>query len=134
MQLSPMEPTQLLDKFLRGLKLKMRMELELKGPESLAEAIRFADRFVYRYTVPLAPSAPSRSYEYESSGEPMQIDAMRTKTPSNPRTPTLKKLIAEEYKYLRSIGYCFRCRKNGHVSRECPSKALSGSSKTLNHQ
>jgi hypothetical protein len=137
MQLPLMEPTHLLDKFLRGLKPKTRMELELKDPQTLAEAIRLADRFdsiVYRKTVPLAPSTPSHSHEYENGGEPMQIDAMRTKTPSTPRTLTLKKLTAEERTYLRSIGACFRCRKTGHVSRECPSKALSGTSKNSNHQ
>ena len=142
MQLTPMEPTHLLDKFLRGLKPKTRMELELKDPQNLAEAIRLADRFdsiVYRKTVPLTPSTPSHSYsnEYESGGEPMHIDAMRTKTPS---TPTLKKLTEEERTHLRNLGACFRCRKTGHISRECPFKptsgstSISGSSKNLNHQ
>jgi hypothetical protein len=139
MQLPPMEPTHLLDKFLRGLKPKTRMELELKDPQILAEAIRLADRFdsiVYRKTVSLTPSNPSHSSEYESGGEPMQIDTMRIKpkTPPTPRTLTLKKLTAEERTHLRNIGACFRCRRTGHVSRECPSKAISGSSKNSNHQ
>lgn len=139
MQLPPMEPTHLLDKFLRGLKPKTRMELELKDPQTLAEAIRLADRFdsiVYRKTVPLAPSTPSHSYsnEYESGGEPMQIDAMRTKpkTPPTPRTTTLKKLTAEERTHLRNLGACFRCRRTGHLARECPSKA--NPSENSNHQ
>ena len=136
MQLPPMEPAHLLDKFLRGLKPKTRMELELKDPQNLAEAIRLADRFdsiVYRKTVTLAPSTPLHSYsnEDESSGEPMQIDAMRTKTSS---TPTLKKLTAEERTHLRSLGACFRCRKTGHLARECPTRSTSGSSKNSNHQ
>lgn len=147
MQLTRMEPEHLLDKFLRGLKPKTRMELELKDPQTLAEAIRLADRFdsiVYRKTVPLSPSTPSHSYsdEYESGGEPMQIDALRTKpkTPSTPKTLTLKKLTAEERTHLRNIGACFRCRKSGHMSRECPTKSTSGSpstsgsSKNSNHQ
>jgi Ty3 transposon capsid-like protein/Zinc knuckle len=150
MQLPHMEPEHLLDKFLRGLKPKTRMELELKDPQTLNEAIRLADRFdsiVYRKTVPLTPSTPSHSHsnEYESGGEPMQIDAMRTKskTPPTTQTPTLKKLTAEERTHLRNIGACFRCRKTGHLSRECPSKpttsthgssSTSGSSKNSNHQ
>src|SRR5271169_317427 len=139
MQLPPMEPTHLLDKFLRGLKPKTRMELELKDPQTLAEAIRLADRFdsiVYRKTVPLAPSTPSHSYsnEFESGGEPMQIDAMRTKpkTPPTPRATTLKKLTAEERTHLRNLGACFRCRRTGHLARECPSKA--NPSENSNHQ
>jgi Retrotransposon gag protein/Zinc knuckle len=139
MQLPAMEPAHLLDKFLRGLKPKTRMELELKDPQTLAEAIRLTDRFdsiVYRKTVPLAPSTPSHSHtnEYESGGEPMQIDAMRTKpnTPPTPKTPTFKKLTAEERTHLRNLGACFRCRKTGHLARECPLKATP--SKNLNHQ
>jgi hypothetical protein len=144
MQLPPMEPSHLLDKFLRGLKPKTRMELELKDPKTLDEAIRLADRFdsiVYRKTVPLTPpNAPSHSRldEYEHGGEPMQLDAMRVK----PRTQstdqqapmTLKKLTPEERAHLRSIGACFRCRKPGHLSRECPSQTASGPSKNMNHQ
>jgi hypothetical protein len=124
-----MEPVHLLDKFLRGLKPKTRMELELKDPQTLAEAIRLADRFdsiVYRKTVPLTPSTPlpSHSGEYESRGEPMQLDVMRTKPkiPSTPKTPALKKLTTEERTHLRNLGACFRCRKPGHVSRECSDK------------
>ena len=147
MQLPAMESEHLLDKFLRGLKPKTRMELELKDPRTLAEAIRLADRFdsiVYRKTVSLSPSAASHnSIEYESGGEPMQLDAMRIKPKTSPQTPTLKKLTAEERTHLRNIGACFRCRKTGHISRECPSKSLKppsgssptpGSSKNFNHQ
>ena len=146
MQLPSMEPAHLLDKFLRGLKPKTRMELELKDPQILAEAIRLADRFnsiVYRKTVSLTPSTFSHSHsdEYESGGEPMQIDSMRVKS-KTPQNPTLKKLAAEERTHLRNIGACFRCRKTGHLSREYPSKAIkfnagsspSGSSKNSNHQ
>ncbi len=103
------------------------------------------DSIVYRKTVPLTPSTPSHSYsnEYESGGQPMQIDAMRTKpkTPPNPRTTTLlKKLTAEERTHLRNLGACFRCRKTGHLARECPTRSTSGSSptsgssKNSNHQ
>jgi Ty3 transposon capsid-like protein/Zinc knuckle len=147
MQLPTMEPVHLLDKFLRGLKPKTRMELELKDPQNLADAIRLADRFdsiVYRKTVPLTPSTPSHSHsnEYESGGEPMQIDAMRTKSkiPPTTQTPALKKLTAEERTHLRNLGACFRCRKTGHLARECPTRSTSGSastsgsSKNSNHQ
>jgi hypothetical protein len=130
MQLPPMQPTHLLDKFLRGLKPKTRMELELKDSQTLAD--RF-DSVAYRKTVSLAPST-SHSYEYENNGEPMQIDAMRTTVPLIPWTPTLKKLTTEGPTHLHSIVAGFRCGKTGHVSRECPSKAVSGSSKNSNHQ
>ena len=65
MQLPPMEPMHFLDKFLRGLKPKTRMEFELKYPQTLIEAIRLADSFdsiIYRKIIPLAPSTPSHSH------------------------------------------------------------------------
>jgi hypothetical protein len=45
----------------------------------------------------------------------MDVDATTTTT-----TPKLTRLTDEERKKLAQEGRCFRCRRQGHMSRECP--------------
>src|SRR5436190_14185051 len=45
MQIPGLSQTQILDKFIRRLKSKTRIEVELRDPETLEEAYRLADRF-----------------------------------------------------------------------------------------
>ena len=46
----------------------------------------------------------------------MQVDS------ANLQQPKLQKLTPEERAKLAKEGRCFRCRKQGHVSRDCPEK------------
>jgi hypothetical protein len=134
MQIPNLTADHLLDKFLRGLKPRTRMELELKEPKTIAEAIRLADRYdaiMFTKTVNLGPSnSKGKAIDYEPGGEPMQLDAFRpdtkgkgssssSKPPNNNSTSPLKKLTPEERDHLRSIGACFKCRKTGHMAKEC---------------
>ena len=129
MQLGEVEQERLVDKFVRGLKPKTRTEVELRDPQTLEEASRIADRFdtiVYH-----RPSfAPSPFFHQEDTrGEPMQLDVLRTPAPvqidafrTKTQSSKFKKLTDEERAYLRSTNACFKCRKQGHMARECPTK------------
>ena len=116
------------------LKPKTRTEVELRDPQTLEEASRIADRFdTIVYHRPSFVPAQS-SYQEDTRGEPMQLDALRLtyddtanpiqidafRTKSQPSK--LKKLTNEERAHLRSINACFKCRKQGHIARECPTK------------
>jgi Ty3 transposon capsid-like protein/Zinc knuckle len=127
MQLPAQQDNMMIHKFIRGLKSKTRMELELKDPQSLNEAFHLADRFdsiVYQQKFnnftnkPL--SKPTVNIQYED-GEPMQLDTFRTMAPKvNKNTPkSLQPLSTEERTRLQSIGACFKCRRPGHMAREC---------------
>ena len=62
----------------------------------------------------------------DNNAAPIQIDAFKTKPSPN----KLIKLTDEERTHLRSLGACFKCRRPGHMARECPSKVNnSGNSK-----
>src|SRR5208282_4858609 len=87
MRIPGLSQTQILDKFIRGLKPKTRIEVELRDPKTPDEAYRLADRFdriVYdarntsfltqnynRYT---PTSSASSNMDYDES---MQIDILR---------------------------------------------------------
>ena len=89
----------LVDKFIRGLKPKTRIELELKDPQTLDEAFRLADRYdaiVYRRNFNTEENdynANKPTFVPEVEGEPMQIDALQTKPEQSNK---LKKLTSEE--------------------------------------
>jgi Ty3 transposon capsid-like protein/Zinc knuckle len=123
----------LIDHFVRGLKPQTRLELELKEPASLNEAIQIADRYdqisfnkfkkSYGYYENSVRS-PFGIPRYESGGEPMQIDALeinaaRTSKPLK-KPQQFQKLSIEERTHLQKIGACFKCRQPGHMARQCP--------------
>lgn len=120
MRIPGLSQTQILDKFIRGLKPKTRIEVELRDPRTTDEAYRLADRFdriVYsaksttfltqnynRYP-PTVIATPNANTDH---GEPMQIDTLR------PRRE------AKDSQGLRSQRLCFNCRKPGHIAVNCP--------------
>ena len=127
MQLPTQQDSIMIYKFIRGLKSKTRMELELKDPQSLNEAFRLADRFdsiVYQQKFNNFVEKPfvksTNPIQYEDS-KPMQLDAFQTMKAKVSKTTfkPLQPLSAEERTQLRSIGACFKCRQPGHMAREC---------------
>src|SRR5438552_7142973 len=87
MRIPGLSQTQILDKFIRRLKPKTRIEVELRDPRTMDEAYRLADRFDrivygtrnnsfltqnYNRYAPTSGVNPNVDY-----GEPMQIDTLR---------------------------------------------------------
>ena len=117
MRIPGLSQTQILDKFIRGLKPKTRIEVELRDPRTPDEAYRLADRFdriVYgtKNTSFLTQNynryAPTSSASMDYS-EPMQIDTIRPRRDGR-----------NETQRLRNQGLCFTCRKPGHIAADCP--------------
>ena len=137
-----------LDKFIRGLKPRTKIEVELKDPKDLEEAIRLADR----YDTIVYQKASNSSYdpwaqsitrprgqpkqEEDTRGEPMQLDALNPKRKSEPKKKApqssspasgLVKLTPEERDRLHESGACFKCRKIGHMAKDCPTRTTKNS-------
>jgi hypothetical protein len=130
MQLPSMDQKLLLDKFMRGLKPKTKIELELKDPQDLEQAFRLADRFdtlVYRRNWNYTEGNTNTTEYDDNRGEPMQIDAIRThpwkKKSASTQSKSFPKLTDAERTHLKSIGACYKCRQVGHMARECSSQA-----------
>ncbi len=127
MRIPGLSQTQVLDKFIRGLKPKTRIEVELRDPKTPDEAYRLADRFdriVYgtrntsfltqNYNRYAPTSGASSNVDY---GEPMQIDTLRPRQPGprNFQRP-------QSFQQPRNQGLCFTCEKPGHIAANCPDK------------
>jgi hypothetical protein len=93
-----------LDRFIRGLKDRVRQEVELQEPTMLDQAARIAERydtiaFTYR------PRTESKGVI------PMELDSIQRKP-----------LTKEEREKLRREGGCFYCRAPGHIASKCSKK------------
>jgi Retrotransposon gag protein/Zinc knuckle len=132
MQIEGLTDMQKLDKFIRGLKPKTRVEVELRDPRTPDEAYRLADRFdriVYGYRDSFLPSMNYGKSHADNRGEPMQIDYMGVDPVETQRInvqafiPKQRRQLSEkEIETLRATGGCFNCTKPGHIARDCPEK------------
>src|SRR5438045_1441288 len=127
MRIPGLSQTQILDKFIRGLNPKTRIEVELRDPKTPEEAYRLADHFdriIYgvkstsfltqnynRYT------STSNSNTNADYGEPMQIDTLR---PHRPGSKNFQRPPSQSFQRPRNQGLCFTCGKPGHIAANCP--------------
>jgi hypothetical protein len=105
--------------YIQGLKEHIRSLVAVQQPADVATAEAIAERVdsvTYRPSFSSAPRFPQRSpaphrtpYQAPGGVVPMDIDA-------------IGKLTEQERERLRREGACFRCRRPGHMSRECPLK------------
>src|SRR4030095_620194 len=119
MRIPGLSPTQILDKFIRGLKLKTRIEVELRDPKTTDEAYRLADRFDHIVYGVNNPSFLTQNYNrymptsnarnHADYGEPMQIDTLRP-----------RRFGQRDQQQQRTQGLCFACNKPGHYAASCP--------------
>jgi len=104
-----------IDRFIRGLKDQIRMEVELREPSTVNEAIRIADRYdaiSFKYLKQKFEPAKKHSDHTTTSGPtPMELDSSK-----------YHKLTDKEKDKLKKEQACFYCRKPGHMISACPLK------------
>ena len=104
-----------IDRFIRGLKEKIRMEVELREPTTLNETIRISDRYdtiTFKYHKQ-QPESIRKSQETPVYLVPASIELDNYK---------FTKLTDQERDRLLKTGACFFCRKPGHMAYSCPMK------------
>lgn len=132
------------DRFMRGLKKLTMQEVRLKNPSTFEGAVQLAVRFdslhVWRPNNGNNPKTTPRTSTYNA--DPMELDAVTTMPPTAMRSgvnainsarpsyrdavaqasarPHRKPLTDREREDYRKRGICFKCRKPGHIARECP--------------
>jgi hypothetical protein len=110
LQLPNMHEEDRIHAYIKGLKPSVASQVAMQQPATLLQAQRLADtsdaiQFSMRPRNP-QPSRPNPRYDPHGPA-PMELDA-------------ISKLTNEERERLRRMGGCFRCRKTGHIARNCP--------------
>jgi hypothetical protein len=127
LQIPGITDEKLLDRFIRGLKPRTRMEVTMRAPASFDDAVKLADHHNSLFSdfgFTRQPAGFTRSGQGFAVSQsvsnpilhtptPIEIDALRRKP--SPLTP-------EERARLQRTGVCFYCRQSGHVIANCPSK------------
>lgn len=146
LQIPDLTHAQILDKFVRGLRQKTKIEIKLRAPRTFEEAIELADRYdriVYgtpdtmeRTFIPQqighfhrrTPGGQGRfqfqkpSNNFHTDPDAMQLDAARVRDKRFNKTPNNKSI---DYSNVT----CWNCNQKGHFSSKCPQpkKALKDS-------
>jgi hypothetical protein len=131
------------DRFIRGLKPKIMHDVKVKAPATFEEAVQMAVRLDTLDT--WRPNTGNPRHVIKAANyEPMEVDAIFS-TPvarrsinavANPKRsyrdvaaaasnpgysrPPRKPLTDREREEFKKKGICFKCRKPGHIARECP--------------
>ena len=104
-------PSDVVYRFLQGLKPTIRLHVELQRPATLDDAITLAQTVdstlfsIRQHTTTPITTRPSPTY----GPQPMELGTLRALTP-------------EERTKLMKEGKCFKCRQPGHLARDCLTK------------
>ena len=95
--------------YIRGLKPQVAALVQVSNPATVAAAAITAENVdaIYWEHRPKTTSVPWTSKSSHTGPAPMEVDA-------------LAPLTDQQRDELRKRGACFRCRKPGHVARNCP--------------
>jgi hypothetical protein len=109
LELPDMDQATRMNYYLRGLKDHLRPFVAMQQPRDLAAAETIAERVdavTFRPTNRAPGFRPSSNFRSPGGTTPMELDA-------------ISKLTPNERDRLRREGGCFRCRKKGHLARDC---------------
>jgi hypothetical protein len=142
LEIKDISESEKLDKYVRGLKDKIRMEVELAEPRTLMEAMSKAQRidnityqsyFSSNHSNRITPRDNSAMDLSTINGD-VALSAIKQASSINSNskrsgkqfTPS-QRLSQEDFKYCQKNRLCLRCKEPGHLARYCnkPIKPLN---------
>jgi hypothetical protein len=127
MQIPDMGEADKLDRYVRGLKFKVKKDVELAEPKTLEEAMNKASR-IDSISFPYSgyPNYGSSNGGTNNGYAPMELGAMNGKASSTQKSgkaqqsgSMAQQINREEFARRRRNGLCLRCGKGGHIARNC---------------
>jgi hypothetical protein len=109
LELPDMDQATRMHYYLQGLKDNLRPFVAMQQPATLTAAETIAERVdavTFRPAARGSGFRPNPNYRSPGGTAPMELDA-------------ISKLTPKERDRLRREGGCFRCRKTGHLARDC---------------
>lgn len=130
LQLPALTREQVLDKFVRGLRPRTKIEIKLRAPQTIDEAISLADRYdriVYGYNDSTHLDTSMGASPYQTDPDAMQIDAVQiqgnTRRPQRPQQRPMNQKPQIQTGPIRDMTRvtCYNCNKTGHYAKDCRS-------------
>lgn len=113
-QIPDIGDSDVLDKYIRGLKMDIQKEVWLKNPSSLDEAIQLAERVDSLFQgLKFGNARPAYAKSPVFQSDAMDVDNVQY-------TPSKGRLTSKDRAQLKANGGCFYCRQLGHVLKNCP--------------
>jgi hypothetical protein len=129
-----------LDRFKRGLKNDVRLQVALANPSTFDDAVNVASQvddilFAHRRPRQLEGFNHNLNSNRSSTATPMELGAMKdVNRRSNffpPQVPSRTTRLTDEMRReLSATGACFYCREHGHVAAQCPKKRYQGNAQS----
>ena len=128
LEIPDMNEAEMLDRYVRGLKDRVRQELTIREPSTFNAAAAMAERydratFAVRVNTNTNTNsdrvAVSSRPTYASAATPMDLGAVQDAAAAK---PAYTKLTPELRAQLIKEGKCLYCRKHGHMALSCPNK------------
>ena len=108
------------DAFINGLHPAAQRQVRMGVPQTLNDAISLAETYAVAFG-PAAGYQPTGGHLDTGAGPAMEVDAVvSSRGAHGARTRLLAKLTDKERDELRASGACFKCRRPGHIARDCP--------------
>jgi hypothetical protein len=141
LQIPDINEAEKLDRYVRGLKRQIKVEIELAEPVSVADAMAKAQRidnitYYSRFSTP--PNTKFGNFNSRSDSAPMELGAVEHKYDGDEEKPSpervnaigtvrtakrpvtrAQKVSREEFARCMKLKLCLRCKKPGHIARNC---------------